>query len=234
MDNKIRLQKHISQAGYASRRKAEELIKNGKVMINNKVAKLGHKVDPATDIIKINEKALQNPDKHAYIMINKPKATISTAKEQFGRASVVDLVDPAHGRLYPIGRLDYNTTGLLLLTNDGELTYKLTHPKHSIKKVYTAILSKPITSTHITAFLNGINIDGYTTKPAELTPSKQNPKLAKIIIYEGKNRQIHRMFAVLGINVLDLTRIAIGNLKLGNLQLGEYRHLTKQEVQSIL
>lgn len=230
----MRLQKYISKAGVASRRKAEEYIRQGKIKVNGKVVtEMGAKVDPQKDEIYFNNKKIFLEDKKIYIMLNKPEGYVTTLSDQFNRPKVTDLIQGVNERIYPVGRLDYNTSGLLLLTNDGDLTYKITHPKHYIDKIYISKIKGIITQKEMNKFSKGIDIGGYITVPAKIKLIEKNQKncLVKIVIREGKNRQIRRMMDILGHPVITLKRVSIGKLSLGDLRKGEWRYLNHEEIE---
>ncbi|MCL2566465.1 MAG: rRNA pseudouridine synthase [Defluviitaleaceae bacterium] len=234
----MRLQKFMALNGVASRRKSEELILSGKVSVNGVIiAELGHKIEGSTDKVVVNGEVIassKNPK--VYYMLNKPVGYISTAKDQFGRPTVVSLIDTETDiRLYPIGRLDYDTEGLLILTNDGTLTNRLTHPKYSVGKEYEAMVKGRISLEAINAVKTGIDIGGYITKPAKIEIISQFADYAiiKITIKEGKNRQVRKMCDKIGHPVRSLKRVAIGSLKLGNLKPGQYRKLTVDEIKKL-
>ena len=232
-----RVQKVIANLGYASRRGAEELIKNGKVLINDEVASLGDKVS-SSDVIKIDgviiDKTKSN-DK-VYYLLNKPRFVVTTSKDELGRKTVVDLIDEDK-RIYPVGRLDYNTTGVLLLTNDGELTNKLIHPKNKVEKVYLAKIKGIITGTDINKMKNGLVIDNQKTSPCRVKlksyDKKTNTSMVELTIHEGKNHQVKKMFEVVGYDVLKLTRIRFAFLDVKSLKSGEYRILNPKEVKRL-
>ncbi len=233
MSAEIRLQKYLAECGVASRRRSEELIAQGKVMVNGKtITELGVKVIPDRDKVYVNGKEVKPVEKKLYIMLNKPEGYITTAVEQFGRPSVMDLIKGIAERVFPIGRLDKDTSGLLLLTNDGEFAYTLMHPKHHIRKKYIAELRGTPDTTKLAKFRKGMKIEDYTTSPAEikLLSSKKRTSVVEIVIYEGRNRQVKKMCSHIGHPVVNLKRVAIGNLDLGNLPEGEWRHLTKREL----
>lgn len=228
----IRLQKYLAEAGIASRRKSEEIILEGRVSVNGKITDtLGIKVDDERDIVCVDGKYVKNTQKSIYIMLNKPVGSVTTVSDQFGRKTVMDYIDIKQ-RIYPVGRLDYDTSGLLLLTNDGELTNRLTHPKHNINKNYIAAVKGRPTAEALERFRKGLIIDGRMTAPAEIKIIKTDNKTTTldIKIHEGRNRQVRKMCQAIGVPVTDLKRIAIGNIKLGELAAGEYRHLTDEEV----
>lgn len=232
-----RLQKFLAEAGVASRRKAEELIAQGKVKVNGKVVtEMGMKIDPAKDeVTYLDKKVTTKNTKMVYIMLYKPEGYVTTAKEQFGRPAVMDLVKGVKERIFPVGRLDYDTSGLLLLTNDGDLTYKLTHPKHDVDKTYIAKLYGVPDEGALQKFRRGVVIDGKRTKPAKIQILNKDKDgrfcTAEIIIHEGRNRQVRKMCEAIKHPVAQLKRVATGELKLGDLQKGKYRHLTEKEVK---
>lgn len=227
---KIRLNKYIAMCGVASRRKADELIASGKIKVNGKViSELGFLVDGTEEILYEGNK-IQIEENKKYYMLNKPKGYVTTAKEQFNRKSVLDLINCIE-RIYPVGRLDMYSEGLLILTNDGELTNKITHPKKHIAKTYRVILNKNVTDEIIQKLENGVDIGGYITSKAKV--SKLKDKEIEITIYEGKNRQIRKMCETVGYTVINLKRISIGKLKLGKLETGKYIELTNKDIQKI-
>ena len=228
-----RLHKVIASKGYCSRRKAEELILEGRVKVNNKqVKELGFKVDD-NDVIKIDNKILKNEEK-VYFILNKPKNIISSAKDEKGRITVVDLIDTKE-RIYPIGRLDFDSSGLLLLTNDGELTQALLHPSKEIEKVYEVLIDKILNEKEIKELEKGIKIENYLTAPCKIKIIKNtnNSSLLRITIHEGKNRQVRKMMKYFNANVLRLHRIKEANISLGNLKSGEYRKLKEFEIKRL-
>lgn len=231
-----RLQKVIANSGYASRRKAEELIKQGKVAVNGKVVtELGTKVNP-TDKITVEGKMLERDIPKVYILLNKPRGFVTTTKDEKGRKTVVDLID-IETRVYPVGRLDYDTTGLLLLTNDGELTNLLLHPSNEIDKVYVAKVKGEINSNVIQRLRRGVVIDGVKTSPAKVRTLKLNKKdmtgIVEITIHEGRNHQVKKMFAAVGCEVLKLKREKMAFLDLRGVKSGEYRYLNTKEVKRL-
>lgn len=228
-----RLQKYLAECGIASRRKCEQLILDGKVKVNGEtVRELGVKVDPNKDVIEYNGKIVTKVNKNIYIMLNKPVGYITTVKDQFDRPSVIDLVN-IDDRVYPIGRLDYDTSGLLLLTNDGDLANKLMHPRHNINKVYIAQIKGVPDKMKLDMFRNGLRIDNYKTAKAEIDILKvaNGNSTVRIVIHEGRNRQIRKMCELIGHPVLKLKRVKIGNLDIGNLKTGQWRYLSKDEVE---
>jgi len=227
----MRINKYIASCGICSRRKAEEYIVQGKVKINDEVVKdLSTLVDVESDNVYLNNKLIKQENKKVYIMLNKPKGYVTTNSEQFGRKSTLDLIHEKE-RVFPIGRLDMYTEGLLLLTNDGQFANKLTHPKHEIEKRYIVNVDKKVTSEMIRKLQNGVDIGGYITKPAKV--KIDNDTKFEIVISEGKNRQVRKMCEAVSLRVINLKRVQIGNISLGNLQIGKYRYLNKDEVDSI-
>ncbi len=232
----MRLNKYIASAGLASRRKADELIKAGKVKINGAVLdQPGYDV-VSNDVVEVNGHVIEGVHKHVYIMLNKPKGYITSVSDDKDRPTVMDLVREVDARLFPVGRLDYNTSGMLLMTNDGEFAYHLTHPKHQVEKTYRAKVTGVLSPERITKLRRGIDIGGFVTSASKVSVIKQADRSAivEIIIHEGKNRQIRKMFAAVGNKVIELERVAIGDLYLGHLKVGHYRKLTRQEVEYLM
>jgi len=228
----MRLNKYISHSGYTSRRKADDLIFQGKVKVNNKIEKNpGYQVDVDKDVVIVEGKELKQDNKIIYIMLNKPTDVITSVDDQFDRKTVVDLVK-IDERVYPVGRLDYDSSGLILLTNDGDLTYKLTHPKHEIYKKYFVKVNKFLSDKEIYTLKKGVVIDGYMTNNSKIEVISKNRGHTNmyVSIDEGRNRQIRKMLKTQGADVLTLKRISIGNLTLGNLKEGNWRYLTKHEI----
>lgn len=226
----MRLQKYLSMCGVASRRKSEEIIKSGLIKVNNKIiSELGEKINPDKDIITYKNKKLE-PQKNIYLMLNKPVGYITSMHDEFNRPSVSQLINIKQ-KVFPVGRLDFNTSGLLLFTNDGDLAYRLTHPKHNINKFYIAKIKGQVKNYELEKFRTGIIIDNKKTAPAEINIIMQNKSfsIVKIKIHEGRNRQIRKMCEAINHQVIDLKRIAIGNLKL-NIKSGEFRYLTQKEI----
>ena len=234
----IRLQKFLAEAGVASRRKSEELILNGKIKVNGKlITELGTKVNPEKDKIEYNNKIVQIEKRKVYILLNKPIGYVTTVKDQFQRDSVLDLVKVKE-RLVPVGRLDMYTSGALILTNDGDFVYKVTHPKHEINKTYTVTLKGIIEKTKVDELRKGIDIGGYITKPAKVkilkTDEEKNISRLEIVIHEGKNRQVRKMCETIGHRVLALHRSKIAGIGVKDIELGKWRYLTQKEVEKIL
>ncbi len=238
--DKIRLQKIFTDLGIMSRRAAEKEIEGGKVTINGTVAKLGDKADPETDIIIYNGKKLGgiNNRRHTYIMLNKPMGYVTTMSDEKGRKNVMDLVADAKCRVYPVGRLDMYSEGLLLMTDDGELTNKLTHPAHSIGKIYSVKVKGTIDDATLRELSAPMELDGYTIRPVKLkclssgkTDRDGNQySVLEITLFEGRNRQIRKMCQKCRLTVMRLRRIKIGELSLGDLEVGKWRYLTDEEV----
>lgn len=236
---KIRLQKYLAEAGIASRRKSEEFILNGKVKVNGiTITELGTKINPDEDEILFENKLVKKGStKLVYILLNKPIGYVTTVKDQFNRDTVMNLIQIKE-RIVPVGRLDMYTSGALLLTNDGDFVYHITHPKHEITKTYTVTLKGIIKQEEVEALRNGVKIDDYITKPAKVkilkTDEEKDISRLEIIIHEGKNRQIRKMCEAVGRKVLALHRSKIGNITVKNLPLGKWRYLTKEEVKSLM
>lgn len=230
----VRLQKYIAMSGAASRRAAEAMISDGRVSLNGEiVTEQGIKVEIGADSVSLDGVPLKVKDKKYYIMLNKPVGYVTTVKDQFDRPTVLDLIkNDISARMFPVGRLDYETEGLLLLTNDGDFTYRVTHPKFHMNKTYLAVVKGNITITALNRLRRGVKIDGFTTSPAEveLIDSEKDRAAVRITIHEGKNRQVRKMFEAVGCEVIGLRREKIGTVELGHLPLGHWRHLTSHEV----
>ena len=234
----IRLQKYLADCGIASRRKAEELIKDGKITVNNTViTQLGTKIDQKKDVVKYNNKIVKQTSDYVYILLNKPIGYVTTVKDQFNRDSVLDLVK-TNKRLVPVGRLDMYTSGALILTNDGDFIYKVTHPKHEIEKTYTVTVKGIVKEDEIKSLKNGVNIGDYITKQAKVKilkiDNEKNQSRLEITIHEGKNRQIRKMCEAINHNVLALHRSKIAGIGVKDIELGKWRYLQKDEIQKIL
>ncbi|HHW56650.1 MAG TPA: rRNA pseudouridine synthase [Clostridia bacterium] len=228
-----RLQKYLAECGIASRRKCEDYILQGRVKVNGRVVReLGVKINPEVDIIEFDGKIVRRENKKIYIMLNKPTGYITSAKDQFGRPTVMDLIKIKE-RIYPVGRLDYDTSGLLLLTNDGGLANILMHPRHEIVKTYIAKIKGIPTEKELERFRNGLLIDGYLTSKAEIEilSIENRTCVVEIKIHEGKNRQVRKMCEAIGHPVIFLTRTKIGELSLGKLKPGEWKYLTPKEIE---
>jgi pseudouridine synthase len=235
-----RLQKLLSMAGVASRRASEELILQGRVEVNGETVRtLGSKADPATDTIKVDGRKLRFDARPRYILLNKPKNVVTTRKDPEGRRTVIELLKGVREYVYPVGRLDYDSEGLLLLTSDGDLAAQLTHPRHAVERVYEAIVVGSPAEEDLEKLRRGIFLDGSRTAPAEVrragTVGKGRQDLSKLIItlQEGRNRQVRRMCASIGHSVRKLTRTRMGPIKLGDLRPGHWRDLTPREVEKL-
>ena len=238
-----RVQKILSQWGIASRRKAEQMIREGRVKVNQRIAKLGDKVDLAVDTLEVDRKQIQLQDRpeKIYLLLNKPLGIVSTCYDPQHRSTILDLL-PAKLKkgqgIHPVGRLDVNSTGALILTNDGSLTLKLTHPRYHLPKTYHVSLQGSPTAKDLNRWRNGVKLLGRKTLPAKVTVIKKerDRTLLEIVLIEGRNRQIRLIAARLGFSVISLHRVSIGSISLrsiekGNLPSGEYRHLSKKEVE---
>lgn len=231
-----RLQKVMAHAGVASRRKSEEIIAEGRVKVNGVVVtEMGTKVDPQKDTIEVDGEEIEK-EKKVYLKLYKPEDYVTTVNDPQGRKTVLDLVNGIEQRIYPVGRLDLDSSGLLLLTNDGDLTNKITHPSHEIDKEYMVVVNGHLRKDEIQKFKNGIELDEGKTSPAEIEEVNKDQKNTtyKVIIHEGMNRQIRRMFDNLGYDVVSLIRVRIGNISLGSLNPGKYRKLSSKELQDLL
>ena len=230
----VRLQKFFSDSGTLSRRAAEAEIEAGKVRVNGEVATLGTKIDPDTDVVEYaGRRVLPRADKpRHYIMLNKPCGFVTTTKDEKGRRTVTELTRGLGVRLYPVGRLDMNSEGLLLLTDDGEFANHLTHPRHEIPKIYHVTLSPAPTDAHIFALSSPMMLDGYQLLPVECRLLSHDT--LEMRLYEGRNRQIRRMCEAVGLRVRRLQRVAIGDLTLGTLPIGKWRTLTEDEVRYLM
>ena len=234
----VRLQKYLADSGICSRRKAEELILEGKIKVNGEViTKLGTKVILGKDEVIYNGKKVIPKEQKTYILLNKPIGYVTTAKDQFGRDSVMDLVK-INKRLVPVGRLDMYTSGALIMTNDGDFVYKVTHPKHEINKTYTVTIKGIIKKEDVEALRTGVKIEDYTTKPAKVkilrTDEEKNQSRLEITIHEGKNRQVRKMCETIGYKVLALHRSKIGEISVKSIPIGKWRYLSREEVNAIL
>lgn len=232
----IRLQKYLAESGIASRRKCEEFIMQGRVKVNSNIATLGMKVNPEKDVVLLDDKKIKSKEELVYILLNKPIGYVTTAKDQFARDSVLDLVKVKQ-RIVPVGRLDMYTSGALLLSNDGDFVYKITHPKHEIDKTYTVTLKGIVTDEEVEKLRNGVEIENYTTKPAKVkvlkTDTEKNISRLAITIHEGKNRQVRKMCETIGKKVQALHRTQIGNLTVKDLRLGTWRYLNEKEIKEL-
>ena len=233
-----RLQKYLAECGIASRRKCEEYITQGKVQVNGKtITELGVKVNPEKDKITFEGKNVKQEERKVYILLNKPIGYVTTSDEQFGRDKVLDLVKVSE-RVVPVGRLDMYTSGALILTNDGDFVYKVTHPKHEITKTYTVTVKGIIKNEEVEQLRKGVKIDDYTTRPAKVkilkTDEEKDISRLEITIHEGKNRQVRRMCESVGRRVIALHRSKIGNIGVKDIELGKWRYLKDFEVKTLI
>lgn len=230
-----RLQKIMARAGIASRRASEKLIEQGLVTVNGQRASLGMKANPEVDIIEVKGERISGAEPLVYIALNKPRGVISAAKSPDPRPTVLDLVDHV-GRLYPVGRLDIESEGLILLTNDGNLAQRLTHPRHGHEKEYLVLVAQRPDEKQLNAWRNGVVLeDGYRTKPVNvrITGTKGKGAWLKVILKEGRKRQLREMGRLTGLPIVKITRTRIGSLRLGNLKPRQWRHLTPEEIAEL-
>lgn len=237
-NNEVRLQKFMAEHGVASRRKSEELILAGKVKVNGHVAQIGMKINPRKDLVTVGKQKLTNVKnrKMVYIMLNKPRGYVTTVSDELGRKTVMDLLPDFGVRIYPVGRLDKDSEGLLLLTNDGSFTNCMTHPSHEYAKVYRVTVRPSVDDNILYNLRNGIEIDGRVTAPCDVTvlTEEENRVVLEFVLHEGRNRQIRKMCESQGLEVARLKRISIGPIKLGMLKQGDYRELSEQDVKKLL
>ncbi len=237
-NNEVRLQKFMAEQGVASRRKSEDLIRAGKVKVNGHVAEIGMKINPRKDLVTVGKQKLTNVKnrKMVYVMLNKPRGYVTTVSDELGRKTVMDLLPDFGCRIYPVGRLDKDSEGLLLLTNDGSFTNCMTHPSHEYAKVYRVTVRPAVNDDILFNLRNGIEIDGRLTAPCEVTvlTEEENRVVLEFILHEGRNRQIRKMCESQGLEVARLKRISIGPVKLGMLKQGDYRELSEQDVKKLL
>ena len=234
---KERLQKLISSAGLASRRAAEELIKQGKVKVNGETAALGMSADPDTDVVTVNGRRLRIAETRVYIMLNKPRGYVTTLSDEKGRKTVAELVKGAGRRLYPVGRLDLNSEGLLIMTDDGEAANALMHPSHEVGKTYRVTVSGREPEAAVRELEAMREVEGEPIRPAQVSFIAQTGEdryQLELTIHEGRNRQVRKMCAAAGLEVRRLQRIAEGELRLDGLQCGKWRHLTQEELDWLL
>ena len=234
---KERLQKLISSAGLASRRAAEELIKQGRVKVNGETASLGMSADPELDDIRVNGKRLRISGTRVYIMLNKPRGYVTTLSDEKGRKTVAELVKGAGRRLYPVGRLDLNSEGLLIMTDDGEAANALMHPSHEVGKTYRVTVSGREPEAAVRELEALREVEGEPIRPGQVSfagETGEGKYMLDVTIHEGRNRQVRKMCAAAGLEVRRLVRIAEGELSLGGLQTGKWRHLTSEELDWLL
>ncbi len=235
-DNKIRLQKFLAENGVASRRKSEELIERGKVRVNGHPAQLGDKVDPRRDLVTVSgERVEPVASGNVYIMLNKPRGYVTTMSDEMGRKCVAELVSEIEERIFPVGRLDKDSEGLLLFTNDGEFANMMTHPSMHISKTYRVTVKPRADETQLISLSSGVVIDGKKTMPAsvQVLNDEGDRSVLQITIHEGRNRQIRKMCEEVGLETIRLKRISMGSLKLGSLGIGKFRELKKEEVSAL-
>ena len=237
-NNEVRLQKFMAEQGVASRRKSEDLIRAGKVKVNGHIAEIGMKINPRKDLVTVGKQKLTNVKnrKMVYIMLNKPRGYVTTVSDELGRKTVMDLLPDFGCRIYPVGRLDKDSEGLLLLTNDGSFTNCMTHPSHEYAKVYRVTVRPAVNDEILFNLRNGIEIDGRKTAPCEVTvlTEEENRVVLEFILHEGRNRQNRKMCESQGLEVARLKRISIGPIKLGMLKQGDYKELSEQDVKKLL
>lgn len=233
---KQRLQKIISSAGLASRRKAEQLLSSGNVTVNGVPASLGESADPDIDLICVNGQPLLHREKKTYIMLNKPRGYVTTLKDEKNRRCVSELVEDAGVRLYPVGRLDMYSEGLLIMTNDGDFANRLMHPSSQTNKTYHAWISGPCDDSALRVLSSALVIDGYRIHPAEVAELSRSGSTTKlsITIHEGRNRQIRKMCEAAGLRLTRLKRVSEGGLSLGDLKPGSWRYLDSAELQDLM
>jgi len=232
----VRINKYIAASGIASRRKADELIKNGNVRVNGTaLTEPGYEVADG-DLVEVNGTPVLPPENKVYILLNKPVGYVTTVKDEGGRPTVMDLVTEVEGRVFPVGRLDVNTSGMLIMTNDGDFAYRVAHPKHKLGKTYRVRVAGIVTRGKLDRLRKGVDIGGFVTSPAEVEIVKELPKetILEITIHEGKNRQVRKMCKAIDCPVRELERIAIGPVKIGRLATGGYRKLTRQEIDALM
>lgn len=235
-DNKIRLQKFLSEAGVASRRKAEDMIRAGAVKVNGITASIGDSVDPKKDTVTVKGKRIRKESNLRYILLNKPRGYVTTADDELGRKCVTQLVSDVKERVYPVGRLDRVSEGALIMTNDGEFANLMMHPSHHVPKTYRVTVRPAVTAQQVEQLESGIELDGRMTLPAQVhvISKEEGRAVLEIVLYEGRNRQIRRMCEALELEVARLRRVAVGPVRLGMLKPGQWRDLTPAEVQTLI
>ena len=234
-DNKIRLQKHLASCGVASRRACEELIQKRLVRVNGRIASIGDKIDPKRDKIEVRGKSVVPVLTKRYIMLYKPRGYVTTASDEYGRKTVLDLVQDVGVRLFPVGRLDKDSEGLIFLTNDGDFANQLTHPSHNVNKTYRVTVEGEVDDEKIDKLCSGVNIEGRTTKPCDVYVIDRRVDSTVLIftIHEGINRQIRKMCEVVDLKVIRLKRTEIAGVKMGMLKVGKWRDLNEREMKHI-
>lgn len=236
--NLIKLQKYFTDCGLMSRRAAETEIEAGRVLVNGTVATLGLRIDPEQDLVEYcGKRVLPTSSEHVCILLNKPRGIVTSMQDEKGRPTVKELAADVGTRVYPVGRLDMDSDGLLLMTNDGSLAERLTHPRHEIPKIYHVTTKNPVTASELEALGQAMTLDGYQILPVKIrrlpSPSPKQTVL-EMTLFEGRNRQIRKMCAQVGLRIARLQRVAIGELILGDLPLGKWRRLTESEIQYLL
>lgn len=230
----IRIQKFFTDCGVLSRRAAEEEIKAGCVLVNGEPAQIGQKIDPEQDTVTYRGKpiTMETHPRNVYVMLNKPRGYVTTMRDEQGRPCVTKLVEDVPVRIYPVGRLDMDSEGLLLMTNDGDLANRLTHPKHEIPKIYHVKIAGTVTQDQLKALGKPMKIDEYMIQPVDvkLISLQSDHAILRMTLFEGRNRQIRKMCQTQKLNILSLKRIAIGELELGNLAPGQWRYLTRSQI----
>lgn len=230
----MRLNKYIASCGAASRRGADVMITEGRVTVNGRpVESIGMDIDPDADTVAVDGTLLAPQNKNIYILLNKPAGVLSTCHDDRGRKTVLDMIAGIEERIFPVGRLDYDTEGLLILTNDGEFAYRCTHPKHEMDKTYEAVIHGRLDDGAVRHLENGVLLDGTKTAPAKIKFFERSESKARleITIHEGRNRQVKRMFETVGCHVMNLKRTSFGKLNMGGLQPGQWRYLTSNELR---
>lgn len=235
-DSTVRLQKFLAESGVASRRKSEQLIADGKVRVNGKVAQIGDKINPKKDTVTVSGKKIVKTKEFTYILLHKPRGFITTMSDEMDRKCVAELIKDVPARVYPVGRLDRDSEGMLLFTNDGEFANAMTHPTKHVPKTYRVTVRPSITDEQITQLTTGIVIDDRKTAPAQVrvVTKEEGRVVLEIILYEGRNRQIRKMCEAVGLEVARLKRTAIGSIKLGMLKQGAWRELSDDEVRKLM
>lgn len=231
-----RLQKYLARAGVSSRRRAEELIRAGRVAVNGQIiTTLGYRLDPETAQVTVDGRRLAGPSRPRVVVLNKPTGYVTTMADPQGRRRVIDLLPPELGRLFPVGRLDYDTSGLLLLTNDGELAHRLLHPRYKVPKIYRATVAGALTAAALVRLEAGVELDGRSAQATDLKLRKVTPErsVVELTLWEGRYHQVKRMLAQVGHPVLKLKRLAYGPVRLGRLPRGAWRELTPQEISRL-
>lgn len=228
----VRIQKYLSDCGVLSRRAAEQAIRNGEVLVDGIVPELGAKIVPGeVQVTYRGQSVLPRTGGYAYVLLNKPRGVVTTASDEKGRPNVTDLVDLPGRRLYPVGRLDLDSDGMVILTDDGSFAQALTHPRHHVPKTYSVHIAEIVDDGVLESLLAPMELDGYRLKPVEV--SKEDDRAFRIVLHEGRNRQIRRMCEHAGLHVTRLTRIAVGSVRLGHLKTGQWRHLSAEEVRAL-